>query len=160
MREDRIKPMTVEQKRDPKEIEDSLDFSFRELCKGPLIMWCVVLASVLGLVFTGLSMALLYYFCFLIAFYLLGSFIRTSDARFREKCSRLGHWEKNWLVDKSFNKILTVLQVERNPERFYLARRWFETVGNMSGWRIRLASTGFVSRDPLGWRCRAVGNLS
>ncbi|SVB43570.1 uncharacterized protein METZ01_LOCUS196424, partial [marine metagenome] len=50
------------------------------------------------------------------------------------------------MVDKSFNKILTVLQVERNPERFYLARRWFETVGNMSGWRIRLASTGFVSR--------------
>ena len=160
MREDRIKPMTVEQKRSPKEIEDSLDFSFRELCKGPLIMWCVVLASVLVLVFTDLSRVLLYYFYFLIAVWLLGFFIRTSDARFREKCSRLGHWEKNWLVDKSFNKILTVLQVERNPERFYLARRWFETVRNMSGWRIRLASTGFVSRDPLGWRCRAVGYLS
>ena len=93
-----INPMTVKQKRSPKEIEDSLDFSFRELCKGPLIMWCVALASVLGLVYTDPSWAL-YYFSFLIAVWLLGSFIRTSVARFREKCFRLSHRQMHgfWL---------------------------------------------------------------
>ena len=31
-------------------------------------------------------------------------------------------------------------QVERNPEHFYLARRWFETVGNMLSWKYPLGA--------------------
>ena len=31
-------------------------------------------------------------------------------------------------------------QVERNPEHFYLAHRWFETVGNMLGWKYPLGA--------------------
>lgn len=31
-------------------------------------------------------------------------------------------------------------QVERNPDHFYLARRWFETVGNMLGWKYPLGA--------------------
>ena len=90
--------MTVEQKRGPKEKEVSLDFSFRELCKGPIIIWCSLLICVLVLVFTDHSWGH-YYFYFLVAAGLLNFFIRVSDARFREKCFRLSHRQKNefWL---------------------------------------------------------------
>ena len=97
-----INPMTVKQKRSPKEIEDSLDFSFRELCKGPLIIWCSLLIYVLVLVFTDLPI-LLVYVCFLVAIGLLPPFfefvISSFELRFQEKRSRLDHWQKNgiWL---------------------------------------------------------------
>jgi hypothetical protein len=89
--------MTVEHKRSPKEIEDSLDFSFRELCKGPLIIWCSMLIYVLVLVFTDQPI-LLVYGCFLVAIYLLPRFIEFVieffELRFQEKRFRLDRWQK------------------------------------------------------------------